>query len=334
MQHLPFIPRFVLFALIQEGYDEKTLLDGLDLSSEQLADESFRLDQSLYERFLLQVLSVTGDPHLSLRVVGRVDVATSNLVIMTMFNGGTISRALELYSRYAKLYTRTTDLSVRRRDNELSIDLKPMFRSPPVIYFALTLQALFLDQLFQSKVGGAHVVNRLEISLSEPKNYHEVKDRFGFPVFFNMPQNCVVIDPLLADKPLKQADPQTVRLLIEMCEARLARLENEPNLVDQVQTVILDLISAPPTLDEMARRFRMSPRSFRRKLQEEGTSYQKIVESTRELVARSMLLDSSKPIARIAYELGFEIPSHFARAFKRWTGKSPSSFRNETDRLA
>lgn len=334
MQHLPFVPRFILFALIQEGFDEKRLLDGLDLSSEQLADESFRLDQSLYERFLLRALTVTGDPHLALRVVGRIDVATSNLVIMTMFNAGTISRAIELFSRYARLYTRTIDYSVIHRDSDLLIELKPKFKIIQVNYFVLTLQALFLDQLFQSKVGGAHIVKRLEIKESQPENYNEVKARFGFPIMFDMPQNCVVIDPLLVDTPLKQADPQTVRLLEEMCEARLAHLENEPKLVDEVQAVMLDMISTPPVLDDMAKRFKMSPRSFRRKLREAGTSYQRILEDTRELVARSVLLESSKPIAEIAYDLGFDNPSHFARAFKRWTGRSPSSFRNETGGLA
>lgn len=334
MQHLPFVPRFILFALLQEGYDERRLLDGLNLSSDQLADETFRLDETLYERFLLRALNVTGDPHLALRVVVRIDVATSNLVIMTMFNAGTISRAMELYSRYAKLYSRAIDLSVYRRGKELLIDLQPTVKSRQVNYFILTLQALFIDRLFQAKVGGQHIVKRLEVKESAPKNYNEVKGSFGFPVFFDMPQNCLVLDPLLADRPLKQADPQTVRLLVEMCEARLARLENEVNIVDEVQAVVLDMISAPPSLDDLARRLKMSPRSFRRRLREEGSSYQRILEDTRELVARSALLESSKPIAEIAYTLGFENPSHFARAFKRWTGRSPSSFRSETDSLA
>lgn len=324
----------MLYALIQEGFDEKRLLDGLDLSWEQLADESFRLDQSLYERFLLRALTITSDPHLALRMVGRIDVATSNLVIMTMFNAGNISRAIELYVRYAKLYTRTMVLSLRRRDNELVIDLKPTFRSLQVNYFVLTLQALFIDRLFQSKVDGEHIVKRLEIKESEPKNYNEVKALYGFPISFDMPQNCLVVNPLLVDTPLKQADPQTVRLLEEMCETRLAHLENDLNFVDEVQAIVLDMISAPPRLDEMAKRFRMSPRTFRRKLQEGGTSYQRILENTRELVSRSVLIESSKPIAKIAYDLGFENPTHFARAFKRWTGKSPSSFRSDKDGLA
>jgi len=334
VQHLPSVPRFILFALVHEGFDEKVLLDGLDLSAQQLADETFRLDQSIYERFLQRALDVTGDPHLALRVVGRIDAATSNLVIMTMFNAGTISRAIELFSRYAKLYTRTIHFSVQRRDNELLIDLRPVFNSVRVNYFVLTLQALFLDHLFKSKIGGAHIVKRLEIKEGEPSKYGEVKNRFGFPIMFNMPQNCVVIDPLIDKVSLKQADPQTVRLLEEMCEARLPHLENEPKLVDEVKAVVLEMISAPTRLDDVAKRFRMSPRSFRRKLREEGTSYQRILEDTRELVARSVLLESSKPIAEIAYELGFENPSHFARAFKRWTGRSPSSFRSETGGVA
>lgn len=334
VRHLPNFPRLVLSTLIDEGYNEATLLDGLALTSEQLSDEEFRLDPVLHERFILRALEVTDDPHLAIRVSERVDIATSSLAIMAVVNSGKISRALNLFSRYGRLFTRTLETSVDETDGAFVIELAPTVRSNQVQYFALTAYALFLDRLFWDPLNGAHLIQRLELALLQPKGFDRVKSSFGFSVEFGQPDNRVVLDPKFIDTPLKQADPQTVRLLEEMCEVQLANAIREGEFQSEVQSVFLRNIAAPPKLDELAQDFGMSPRSFRRRLQQDETSYQKLLEGTRETLARSLLRETAEPIATIAYELGFENPSHFGRAFKRWTGQSPSDFRTNSSYLA
>lgn len=83
-----------------------------------------------------------------------------------------------------------------------------------------------------------------------------------------------------------------------------------------------------PTLKIASEISNLSPRTLQRRLWEEGLTYEKLIEGIRYNLAIIMLKDPTMKIIDIAYELGYKEPSHFTRAFKRWTGKSPNSYRH------
>ncbi|KJK08206.1 AraC family transcriptional regulator [Pseudomonas tussilaginis] len=82
-----------------------------------------------------------------------------------------------------------------------------------------------------------------------------------------------------------------------------------------------------PTLVAMARRQSLSPSSFRRQLEREGRSYQQIKDEVRRATAFECLRETDMSIAEIAERTGFQEPSAFHRAFKKWTGESPGGYR-------
>ena len=82
-----------------------------------------------------------------------------------------------------------------------------------------------------------------------------------------------------------------------------------------------------PTLNVMAERQRLSASSFRRQLEREGRSYQQIKDEVRRAMAFELLREGRLSIAEIAGQTGFQEPSAFHRAFKKWTGQSPGSYR-------
>ncbi|MDD1016444.1 AraC family transcriptional regulator [Pseudomonas rubra] len=82
-----------------------------------------------------------------------------------------------------------------------------------------------------------------------------------------------------------------------------------------------------PTLLAMAERQGLSPSSFRRQLEREGRSYQQIKDQVRRAMAFECLRQTHLSIAEVAEHAGFQEPSAFHRAFKKWTGESPGSYR-------
>ncbi|UVL54168.1 AraC family transcriptional regulator [Pseudomonas sp. B21-035] len=82
-----------------------------------------------------------------------------------------------------------------------------------------------------------------------------------------------------------------------------------------------------PTLLAMAERQGLSPSSFRRQLEREGRSYQQIKDEVRRAMAFECLRQTHLSIAEVAEHTGFQEPSAFHRAFKKWTGESPGSYR-------
>jgi AraC-like DNA-binding protein len=76
----------------------------------------------------------------------------------------------------------------------------------------------------------------------------------------------------------------------------------------------------------------MSARSLQRRLGDEGTSFDAVIDELRRDLAHRYLADPRIAIAEVAYLLGFSEPSAFHRAFKRWTGATPSEARRPTVR--
>jgi AraC-like DNA-binding protein len=324
---LPHFPRLIYLALLEDGYTELQILGDLDISAAQLEDETYRLSIAQHERFILRLLELTNDPHFTLRLWKNYDPSSANIFLLAVANSGQIAKALHLVTRYSRIFTRTLSIRSFEIDEQVVMDIDPQLEHDGVIYFALINFVLFLDGFFGSVLEGNHLINRVEMSLPRPDGFDEIQGDIGVPVTFEHPQTRIYFNKEYLDQPMKQADPQTVRLLQEMCERQLEEADAESGLVGSVKSLLIDRIASPPKLDEAAKLLNMSSRGLRRKLEQSGTSYQKLLDALRCRIATRLLRDTGEPVSSIAYELGFDNPSDFGRAFKRWTGQSPSSVR-------
>ena len=82
-----------------------------------------------------------------------------------------------------------------------------------------------------------------------------------------------------------------------------------------------------PSFEELTGLLNMSARTLRRRLEREGTSYQRIKDNARRDVAIELLSQQGMTVSEVAELVGFSDPSAFHRSFKKWTGQSPGSYR-------
>jgi AraC-like DNA-binding protein len=130
-------------------------------------------------------------------------------------------------------------------------------------------------------------------------------------------------------RPLPAANPDVAlaneRVMLEYLE-RLDRAD----IVAQVRRRTLELLpSGQPTQLEIARGLALSPRTLHRRLAESGTGFAELLDSTRRELAAGYLQRTDYSVAEVAYLVGFAEVSSFNRAFRRWTGRSPSAVRRE-----
>jgi AraC-like DNA-binding protein len=101
-----------------------------------------------------------------------------------------------------------------------------------------------------------------------------------------------------------------------------------------VRAALLEALpSGLVTLEEIGRRLAVSKRTLQRRIEAEGTSFQRILSETREAVARHYLEATTLPAAEIALLLGYDEPNSFSRAFKTWTGTTPDTVRRRHEAL-
>jgi AraC-like DNA-binding protein len=83
-----------------------------------------------------------------------------------------------------------------------------------------------------------------------------------------------------------------------------------------------------PTLTQVARKIALSPRTLQRRLKDYGTDFKRLVDDTRRRLSLNYLKNPEHTFTEIAYLLGYSEASAFNRAFKRWTGATPSDYRS------
>lgn len=126
------------------------------------------------------------------------------------------------------------------------------------------------------------------------------------------------------------AEPALGRLLEQRAESELERWDGNGDVVEQLSRWIRERLERGVSLSEAAGALAMSERSIQRELAERGTSFSALVDTERERLASLLLEDPAGPtIAEIAWRLGYSEPASFTRAFRRWTGVSPSDWRAE-----
>jgi AraC-like DNA-binding protein len=159
----------------------------------------------------------------------------------------------------------------------------------------------------------------------------EFEDYFGCPVRFGVEENAVVLRQGDLARAVRSADDRLLAVLRRYCEEVLSRhADRAPAIVERVERVIADrLPQGDVSLSAAASTLGMSTRSLTRRLAEHGTSFKELVERLRRDLALRYLGETTLGLTEIAFLLGYSEVSSFSHAFRRWTGKAPSSARSE-----
>jgi len=161
-----------------------------------------------------------------------------------------------------------------------------------------------------------------------PKYEHRYREYFNCDVMFNQPNNYLVVKQEALSWTCKNACSSTFTLLQRYADGELNKFQLGQSFQEKVSRAIGPLLNGcTPTLERVAEQLNMAPWTVRRKLIDDGSSYQFTLNETRKELAISYACDTALTLGEIAYLLGFGSPTAFQRAFKRWTGLAPGQFR-------
>jgi AraC-like DNA-binding protein len=134
------------------------------------------------------------------------------------------------------------------------------------------------------------------------------------------------------DRPLVRADAGLCAVLERHARELLERLPRATSLSGRIRQLVAgDLVKGVPSPAEVARRLHMSGRTLQRRLREDGTSHRALVDELRRDLAMRYLGEREIGIAEVAFLLGFSEASAFHRAFRRWSGTTPSAYRRSLE---
>ncbi len=154
------------------------------------------------------------------------------------------------------------------------------------------------------------------------------EEHFGCPVHFSSDRDALLVAEDTLSQPNRVGDAEMVAFFDTHLAAEVEKRDDERSLDRRLQLEISRSLSeGVPTLSDTARRLGMSGRTLQRRLSERGVSYQSVVDEARRRLARRMLRETDSTLLEIAFMTGFAEQSSFSRAFRRWEGQTPRSYR-------
>ena len=144
------------------------------------------------------------------------------------------------------------------------------------------------------------------------------------------PRNAIVFRAADAQRPFVTRNAELLGMLAPQFEEELKQENGDENFVERVRIAIQQkLTGRRPTIEDIADALHISSRTLQRRLQDEGSSFQRVLEEARHQLARHYLNNSVLELNEAAYLLGYEDANSFVRAFRTWEGIPPARWREE-----
>ena len=323
----PYLLRSLLATVTDLGISPERLCIGLGFGPDDLANPSCRLSFRQAAMVIRRALQMTPGRPLGLMVGESESIASIGLTGFAMLTCRTLRDAAVFGIQMQDSAGTILRLKWSRSPNTSIITATSRFAAPAIQPFLVEEAFASWLGLTRSLIGHGFRPLRIELAYPEPTYAAEYHRCFGCPVRFSQTANSFIVDNQWAEKKVATFDPHTHREVLELLRLGLSRERETDELFESVERLVHADIASIPTLDEIAPKLNMSGRTLRRKLMDRGLSFQMLVDNVRKNQAIDLLSNGVLSIDEVAEQVGFSNAHNFRRAFRRWTGTSPTDLR-------
>ncbi|MBP6901180.1 MAG: AraC family transcriptional regulator [Burkholderiaceae bacterium] len=295
-----------------------------------LAQDGARVPSAAYGRLWMAVARVLDDEFFGLDS-RRMKVGSFAMLCHALAGQAQLGPALRLALRGFNLFFDDVRASLQVAGGTATVRLDNRIAEPGARRFADETLLVMLHGLMCWLSGRRVTVQRLDWAHARPAHADEYRRIFSPVQGFD------------AEHTAMQFDARVLQAAVAIDAAALkAFLRDAPQSVflkhvtasgwsDRVRRLCREALldaDGTPTLDDLARRLELSPATLRRRLADEGASWQRLKDGVRRELALQHLAEGRLTVDEIAARLGFEDASTFYRAFRKWTGQAPGAWRD------
>ena len=295
---------------------------GIDLSLDRVTYQQ-RIDQ------LSNMLDLLGMDGAWLESPRTVSISDYGLLGYAMMSSATLEQAVQIAVKYHKLAGAMFELAFDVDGDEAVLRIDHLLPGGRVGQY--TVEELFagISRLIGLLLGRDHKPSRILLNYEAPDYAEKHLQCFRCPVIFDQPSCQYRFSREELAEPLAEADANTARICEESCRKLLNQMEIEDDIISRICHLLLSTPGEFPKLDAVANKLSLGARTLRRRLNDLGTSYQRILDDVRRELAIEYLRTTNLTVQEIAELLGYSEVTNFRRAFMRWVELSPYQYRKQ-----
>lgn len=308
------------------GGDAAHLIAACGLTRETLANPDNIIPFGLGARLLHLAAAELGCPHFGMLLGQRQDLALLGPIGFLMQHSPDVRSALANLLRYMHLHVEGANARLVVREGLVEFSYRiliPGVLGAEQVYGVCMANEFRFMQLLCGRDWRPAAVH---FCFRAPPDEAPFRSFFGAPVRFDQPASAVVFPEQYLDRRISSADPA----LGDILQRYVSQIESRHSgdFAGQLRSVIRTLLpTGSCTADRVAGLFAMHRRTLHRLLSADGTTFEQVMDTMRQEIAVQMLEQSDMKLALLADMLGYNELSSFNRAFRRWTGSSPSEWR-------
>lgn len=308
------------------GHDPAPLFKAHNIDLGKISDPSARASKSALNAVWIDAAELIDDAGLGLRSAEFLHPSHLGALGYAWLASTSLRTALKRLSRYVHFIADNVEVDLEEGGDLFKVTVSESDIVNRMIWASDSSLAI-VTTLCRMNYGA--VLNPVSVDFKhleprDPGNYYAL---FKCPVNFDQNRDCITLHTMMVDKKLPSANPQLAQLSDQVMIQTLGRLSKE-RIIPRVKSIIIENLPSGKINDEMvAAELNMSTRALQRKLQKKETTFKQLLTETRQELADKYIRNNQLSLTEISFMLGFSEVSSFSRAFKRWTGESPSDYR-------
>lgn len=311
--------------LEDHGYNPDAIFEEAGIDPEALKQSEGRVDINRAIALLQRVEELFDDPCLGLKAAKYWHPSQLQALGYAWVSSKTLREALKRLVRYAKILNEALVYHQSEDNGHVTIDVEFMFDLPPETakIFATANLARLIPMC---RMNYGEKLNPLAVTFKHaaPSCSGEYFTLFKTNVQFDADKDSITFAKDVLDKALIGHNPQITECADQVALRYLAKLD-QGDIAHRVKTKIVEMMpSGDVTASNIAKKLYLSNRSFSRRLNEADTSFRDLLEETRKEMVSHYLKDENVDLREIPYLLGYRNYSSFFKAYKRWTGQTPT----------
>ena len=318
-------------ALEAHDFDARDIFIRAGLDPTKLKDQDARYKAGPITRLHELAIEITGDPCFMLKLASFWHPSHLHALGYGWLASGSLKDAFNRLIRYYDIAAISAEnVHMDKGKNgylfriEIPEGMYPMHETEED-----SLMVLLIAMCRMSAGASFHPL-KLKMRRPEPPCVDEFNNYFGVPVEFATGELSVLLSSSMVEADLPTANTSMARACDHIIDEYLARLDRT-HVVNQVRSHLVESMPAGKVNEhDVASALNMSVRSLQRRLKQEGSSFKEVLDNTRRELALSYIKEKYMSINEITYLLGYSDPANFSRAFKRWTGMSPTAGREKS----